>query len=166
MLTEDELRLMASFPLSSLLLRRVRDLYIIMCWTGVRYSDLQQLTRDNIITDTKGNAYFSFRAAKNGRSSLVRILPEVDAVLEKYDGGRAMPRVPSNTRFNLRLDEMLAVMAATPQLASLNDPITRTFTALRPTHCRICQGDTSAMEIDPMSYSAAHLCHQYASARQ
>ena len=59
-------------------------------------------------------------------------MPEVDAVLQKYDGGRSLPRVPSNTRFNLRLDAMLELMAATPQLASLNDPITRTFTALRP----------------------------------
>ncbi len=131
-LTEEELRLIASFPLPSLLLRRVRDLYILMCWTGVRYSDLSQLTRDNIVTDANGDAYFSFRAAKNGRKSMVRILPEVDAVLQKYDGGRSLPRVPSNTRFNLRLDAMLELMAATPQLASLNDPITRTFTALRP----------------------------------
>lgn len=131
-LTETELHWMAGFPLPSQLLCRVRDLYIIMCWTGVRYSDLAQLTRDNIITDGKGDSYFSFRAAKTGRKSLVRILPEADAVLQRYDEGRSLPRVPSNTRFNRRLDQMLQLMAATPQLASLNDPITRTYTALRP----------------------------------
>ncbi len=131
-LTETELHWMAGFPLPSQLLCRVRDLYIIMCWTGVRYSDLAQLTRDNIITDGKGDSYFSFRAAKTGRKSLVRILPEADAVLQRYDEGRSLPHVPSNTRFNRRLDQMLQLMAATPQLASLNDPITRTYTALRP----------------------------------
>lgn len=131
-LTEQELRHIAVFPLQSPLLVRVRDLYIIMCWTGVRYSDLWQLTRDNIITDAKGNAYFSFRAAKTGRKSLVRIFPEVEAVLKKYDGGRSLPRIPSNTRFNRRLAQMLELMAATPRLASLNEPITRTYTGLRP----------------------------------
>lgn len=130
-LTEEELHHIARFPLQSPLLRRVRDLYI-MCWTGVRYSDLHQLTSKNITTDSKGNAYFSFRAAKTGRQSLVRILPEAAEVLDKYEGGRSLPSVPSNTRFNRRLDEMLELMAATPQLASLNEPITRTFTALKP----------------------------------
>lgn len=131
-LTEDELHRMARFPLPSRLLTRVRDLYIIMCWTGVRYSDLCQLTRDNIITDARGRSYFSFRAAKTGRQSLVRILPEVKVILRRYDNGRALPNIPSNTRFNNRLNQMLSLMSLSPKLASLNDPITRTYTALRP----------------------------------
>ncbi len=47
-LTESELKQLLHFPFESERLKKVRDFYCVGCLTGARYSDLKNLTKDNI----------------------------------------------------------------------------------------------------------------------
>lgn len=85
-------------------LDRVRDLFIIGCWTGLRFADLSQLKKDNIILiDDK--EFLRVKTQKTGEVVIIPLHWMVRAILNKYDGN--IPRVISNQKMN----EYLKVMA-------------------------------------------------------
>lgn len=127
-LTEAEVGAIASTPLPPGRLAEVRDLFVLMCWTGVRHSDLGALTHAAIITGHDGRRYFRVRAAKTGRVAVIPIFPVAEAILARYGGGRAMPAPGSNSRFNALLRRVIARVEACHSGGSLSHPFTRTFT--------------------------------------
>jgi site-specific recombinase XerD len=72
---------------------KVRDYFLIGCYTGLRYSDWDQLS-SSIIKD--GMA--SIRAAKTGELSMIPIHPRVKAILKKYNG--TLPKKLSIQKMN------------------------------------------------------------------
>lgn len=128
-LTEQEIELITNLQLSSEHLRTVRDLFVLMCWTGVRYSDLKQLTSINIKTLDNGLRFFMFDTKKTEEPVVIKILPEAQRILDMYSNGKAMPRVISNQKFNNAIKEIMkATYEANPQ-SSLADYETISYTA-------------------------------------
>ncbi|GAH10436.1 unnamed protein product, partial [marine sediment metagenome] len=76
-------------------LDRVRDLFIVGCYTGLRYADLGQLNADMI--SPKGEL-IKIKTKKTGEVVVIPMHPLVMQVFEKYDGN--LPRVLSNQKFN------------------------------------------------------------------
>lgn len=74
-------------------LERVRDLFIVASWTGVRFSDLQQITPEKIEGD-----YIRLKQQKTGDPVVIPIKKEVKEILEKYNG--RLPKPISNQKFN------------------------------------------------------------------
>lgn len=74
-------------------LERVRDTFIVACWTGCRYSDLDQIRADNIY---EGDIHIIQR--KTGNEVEIPLLPDTTAILGKYGG--ELPRLMSNQKFN------------------------------------------------------------------
>ena len=74
-------------------LERVRDLFIIGCYTGLRYSDLSKLTVDTIDDDI-----LEVAQTKTGDKVHIPLRSEVKKLIEKYDG--EFPRAISNQKFN------------------------------------------------------------------
>lgn len=74
-------------------LERVRDLFIVGSWTGLRYSDLQQITPDKI----KGN-FIELRQQKTGQKVIIPVHQTVREILDKYNG--ELPEPISNQKFN------------------------------------------------------------------
>ncbi len=72
---------------------RVRDYFLIGCYTGLRYSDWDQLN-SSIIKD--GMA--TIRATKTGEQSTIPIHPRVKEILDKYDG--VLPKKISIQKIN------------------------------------------------------------------
>ena len=67
-LNEEQLKVIAEQTLSPKLAAQ-RDLFLLQCWTGQRYSDLGKLVAENIRTTKKGNhRYFSIGRAYPTRS--------------------------------------------------------------------------------------------------
>lgn len=97
-------------------LDRVRDLFIIGCNTGLRFSDLSQLRPDNFINDGK---FVRITMQKTSKPVFVPITPQVRAILSKYKG------VPPRALTNQKMNEALKEIA---QLAGLNEPVTTTQT--------------------------------------
>lgn len=84
-------------------LERVRDLFLVGAWTGLRFSDFASL-RPEQITDDR----IRVRTAKTGASVTIAMHPVVHAILAKY--GNALPRAPKNQPMNRYLREVTAMI--------------------------------------------------------
>ena len=121
-LTEEELQAITDLDLSSIpYLDRVRDQFIVLAWTGQRYSDLEKLIKDNIQEDDTCKK-FVIKQAKTNKRVEIPIFPQVLAVLEKY--GYNMPRVMDGQPFNRFIKEIA-------KKAGINGKVRQTHTEKR-----------------------------------
>lgn len=69
--------------------KRVKDLFLISCYTGLRISDLQRLKRHHIIEDKEGKYIdihtFKGRKSKFDNEVVIPILPDLQLILEEYN---------------------------------------------------------------------------------
>ncbi len=99
-LTEKELAEIESLDLSNnKRLEQVRDLFLIACYTGQRFSDLNKIDKSNIID----NNYISIRQQKTKEPITLPLLNSVRKVLIKYD--YRLPKI-SNVKFNEYIKEV------------------------------------------------------------
>jgi integrase len=108
-LNESELLDLQKLDLSKKLrLAKVRDLFLIGAWTGLRFSDFSRLTRDNIFTDNEGNQNFKIKTLKTDTEVDIPILPPTMAVLNLYGGpdNLSLPDSISNQKMNEYLKEI------------------------------------------------------------
>lgn len=80
-------------------LERVRDLFLVGCWTGCRFSDFSTITPSQI----KGNM-LHVEQVKTGHKVLIPLHPVVNSILDKYNG--TLPDAPSNQKFNDYIKEV------------------------------------------------------------
>jgi integrase len=92
-LSENELMQMYNFNDMSDSLIRVRDLFLIGAYTGLRFSDFTSITADNI---KDGKLYIEQQ--KTGKPVTIWLRPIFWEIWNKYDG--QLPKVISNTKFN------------------------------------------------------------------
>jgi integrase len=76
-------------------LDRVRDLFLIGCYTGLRFSDLSQLSQDKFI---KGGTQLKVKTIKTGETVVIPLHWTIKEILKKYNGGT--PRPISNQKMN------------------------------------------------------------------
>lgn len=93
-LSESELRLITSLKLKGTT-EAVRDTFILLSYTGCRYSDLANFRHDNIVNLVNGRALV-FVQRKTNREVVVPLLPEAEEVLAK-NGGMLPPQVTIQT---------------------------------------------------------------------
>lgn len=93
-------------------LRHIRDIFIFMCYTGLSYIDVAQLTEDNIKTAFDGHQWVMTNRQKTNVPSNIRLLEIPLAIIEKYKGkqkdGRLFP-VCSNQKMNEYLKEIAVI---------------------------------------------------------
>lgn len=112
-LNEEQLAYMASYPFTGHL-KKVRDQFLLMCWTGCRYSDLHKLTDVNIHTTKDGaNRYFEIEQQKTGAVVAIPIIPEIEPILNEY--AQEPPKPISNQKFNNYIKVVCQELAATPE---------------------------------------------------
>lgn len=80
-------------------LDKVRDTFLIQCYTGLRYSDVENLNRSNI----KGNLICVTTQKTNTRLE-IPIDDRIGTIIKKYNG--AFPRSPKNQKMNDYLKEI------------------------------------------------------------
>jgi len=99
-------------------LERVRDLFIIGCYTGLRYSDFIRITPENIVQEDD-NQYINILTQKTSQKVIIPLKPIVLEILDKYDGHIPKPLT------NQKMNQYLKVIG---KLAGLNQliPITKT----------------------------------------
>ncbi|MDR0334078.1 MAG: site-specific integrase [Dysgonamonadaceae bacterium] len=92
-LSDDELMQVYNFNDMSDSLIRVRDLFLIGAYTGLRFSDFTSITADNI-KDGK----LHIEQQKTGKPVTIPLHPIVIDIWKKYDAN--LPKVISNQKFN------------------------------------------------------------------
>ena len=119
-LTPEELEAIRQLPLRHLpRLERVRDLFLLQTWTGLRFSDVVRLAPEHI-KSTKDGFRVRIDINKTGDYSDVPLFPVADEVLIRY-GGHA-PAI-SNQKFNKFIKEVMVVAAES--IPSLNEEISQ-----------------------------------------
>lgn len=104
-LNEDEITAIYNLDLSKTpRLERVRDLFIVGCWTGLRFSDFTTIKPENI----NGN-FFHIKTFKTGEKVIIPIFHEmVKEIMAKYKDKypNSLPPAISNQRMNEYLKEI------------------------------------------------------------
>lgn len=88
-LTNDEIKRIATLELDKLDLIKVRDLFLVGCYTGLRYSDIEQLDKENI-----RNNQIRIRCEKTNNYISTIIVPKVLEIFKKYN--YCLPKIHSN----------------------------------------------------------------------
>jgi integrase len=122
-LTEGELHELYQLDLSKdERLERVRDLFLIGAWTGLRFGDFTTIRPEHVQGDS-----LRIKTQKTGQLVEIPLHATVRAIMAKYEG--ALPRAISNQKMNDYLKEI------TVQVRSLQSPqmITSTVAGQRKT---------------------------------
>lgn len=101
-LTESEIHRIMSKKMVGRL-EKVRDLFLFQCFTGLSYSDMANLTKDDFNVNNKGQVYVKKTRQKTGVIYLVVLLDDAKRIAEKY--GYSLP-ILSNQRYNSYLKEI------------------------------------------------------------
>lgn len=99
-LTQDELNVISNLKYLPPYLEKVRDMFIIGCDTGLRFSDLSRLTKDNINSDNT----ISIKTQKTGKVVVIPMTPRVKTIFEKYN--YVLPDSISNQKYNEYLKDI------------------------------------------------------------
>ena len=73
-------------------LEKIRDLFLVCCWTGLRYSDVTALRAEHI-----HGGMIVIQQSKTNNYVTIPLHPVVREIWERYDG---IPRAVSNQKFN------------------------------------------------------------------
>lgn len=114
-LTEEELEKIAAKRMVTERLAQVRDIFLFCCLTGLAYTDVQQLSRNNVIKGIDGEAWLTLQRQKTGTPTRLPLLPAAKFILERYREhphclykNRLLP-VLSNQKMNAYLKEIMDV---------------------------------------------------------
>jgi integrase len=92
-------------------LNKVRDLFIIGCYTGLRYSDLGQIREEHFVAD---NTRLRIKTIKTGEIVEIPLHWTIKEIHKKYNGN--IPKSISNQKMNKYLKEIC-------QLAGINEKV-------------------------------------------
>jgi integrase len=103
-LTENELSELYKMDLSKKPhMERIRDLFLVGCYTGLRFSDFTNIQPENI----KGD-FIEITAQKTNDAVVIPIHPIVNEIMNKYAGKyiNCLPPAISNQKFNSYIKEI------------------------------------------------------------
>jgi integrase len=113
----DELKAIEKIGLSSSpRLEKVRDLFLIGCYTGLRFSDFTQIKPENIISD---KSMLQIRTQKTGERVSIPLHQTVKNILKKYNNN--LPKAYTNQVMNRYLKDVAS-------LAQLKEEVETTIT--------------------------------------
>lgn len=87
------------------MLGAVRDLFVLGCFTGLRFSDYSTIKPENITSGKKGKR-IALITKKTGAPVEIPCHPVVVEILEKYGSANKLPKAPSIQKFNNYLKEI------------------------------------------------------------
>lgn len=99
-------------------LDRARDLFLIGANTGLRISDFNKLTIDNIVS-INGNSYISIETRKTGKHLTIPINPMIQEILNKRDGAPPERMVDQYINYSIKI---------ICQLADIDGAVTKVIT--------------------------------------
>lgn len=99
-------------------LERVRDLFIVGTWSGLRFSDFTRIEAENI-----KDGFIEIQTQKTGETVVIPIHSHVEAIMSRYEGKtpNSLPKPMSNQKMNDYLKEL-------GELAGIGETVNQTFT--------------------------------------
>ena len=97
-LTQDELHAMYIVELDAKIQRSVRDVFVVQCLTGLRYSDMLNIKKDNIQEDD-GGEYITLITKKTLKRLKIYFNDRCRHILAKYDYTLPHPQVAMMNKY-------------------------------------------------------------------
>jgi site-specific recombinase XerD len=123
-LTEKELKAIEAKQFDNDRLNEVRDVFIFCCYTGLAYSDVAKLSKQNIIIGINGGKQITIRRTKTNTLANIPLLDKAAQLLEKYQSDeycicydRLLP-VKSNQKQNAYLKEIANICGCNKTLTT------------------------------------------------
>ncbi|MFW5777748.1 MAG: site-specific integrase [Bacteroidota bacterium] len=114
-LSESEIKQIQDLDLSeNKRLEKARDLFLVGCYTGLRYSDWDKITDNNL-----SDGFLELKQSKTGNPVVIPLHPVITEMIRKYDN--KLPTVITNQKFNEYLKEVA-------KMAELTTEVTKTIT--------------------------------------
>ncbi len=111
-LSQEEIQAMLDKNLHTPRLDQVRDIFVFCCYTGLAYSDVKKLTKDNLVFGIDGDKWIKTKRTKTDTRSSIPLLPTALELIKKYENhpeavtrGVLLP-VLSNQKSNAYLKEI------------------------------------------------------------
>lgn len=97
-------------------LTKVRDMFLVGCWTGLRFSDFSNIQPKNIQGD-----FIEIKTKKTGETVAIPIHPTIKAIMKRYEGvtHNSLPPAISNAKFNEYIKDAAAKTKQLSELISL-----------------------------------------------
>lgn len=118
-LDEEELCRLYEYPFASETLSRVRDSYIMACYTGLSYIDASSFEQKDLQKYIDGNQYIIKKRAKTLENFKVLLLDVPTEIIDKYKGklpdGQLFPMI-SNQNTNRFLKEIAQIVGINKKL--------------------------------------------------
>lgn len=111
-LSKEELQRLIDKEIDGDRLNVVRDMFVLCCFTGLAYIDIQTLTREDIYENEEGGFYIKSKRSKTDTGFTIPLLPTAVAIIKKYkDHPKAVNQncvipVLSNQKSNAYLKEI------------------------------------------------------------
>jgi site-specific recombinase XerD len=111
-LTQLEIDTISSKQFGISRLNSVKDVFLFSCYTGLAYSDVKKLTKDNLFVGIEGQNWIQVNRTKTNVMSKIPVLPLAQDILDRYKDhpfckkeGKLLP-VLSNQKYNSYLKEI------------------------------------------------------------
>ena len=114
-LSIDELRTIRSRQFATVRMAQVRDVFIFACYSGLAFTDLKNLTKEDMLSDEDGKEWIVKPRHKTKIISHIPLLPIAKEIWEKYD--YKLP-VLTNQKYNSYLKELADVCGINKNLHS------------------------------------------------
>lgn len=85
-LAKDEIRRLLDLKFRRKSMELVRDLYVFCCFTDLSFTDMENLTKDNLQTSFDGKLWIMTKRQKTGVESNIMLWDIPKQIIEKYDG--------------------------------------------------------------------------------
>ena len=113
-LTQEELDTMEAVVLPNESLKRVRDLFVFSCYSGLRFIDVNKLTPKNIVSDQNGKHWIEIRQIqKTGESLRIPLLKKAKDIIDRYYDEAEITGKLLPLRSNQKVNAYLKVIADT-----------------------------------------------------
>ena len=123
-LNDKELECMINQKLTIDRLDQVRDCFIVSCFTGLAYSDLERLTPEHYYIQKDGSLWIRINRLKTDIQSSVPVLSVVNEIFRKYKyhpactAKRRLLPVSSNQKMNAYLKEIAIICGINKELTT------------------------------------------------
>ena len=121
-LTEEEILKLYNFKALSKRLEPVRDLFVVGCCTGLRYSDYSNIKPENIVT-IDGDIFLNVITKKTLNKVIIPCNPIVLDIFKRYEKNEnRLPKSISGQKFNEYIKEVCKLAGFTETGRLLSDP--------------------------------------------
>ena len=123
-LSEDELAAIQNKEMPCERLAMVKDIFLFGCMTGLAYSDLKNLTHENLVKGDDGNLWIHVKRCKTNNASHIPLLPLAAKIISKYAdhpycvGKKILLPVSSNQKLNAYLKEIANICGIKKELTT------------------------------------------------